>query len=136
MSLEGSDATQRAVDAIQSTGGALKVVHRTPLLMRQHLKPHKFAEYTDLKTPMPSPKKVKKLEKIRAKGIDVEYPNAPWYTENREAIEKDRLARTKRIAEAQHADLLPQLPADRSEGVGADRARVQRKALFKTHKYV
>ena len=49
---------------------------------------------------MPSPKKVKKLEKIREKGMDVEYPNAPWFTENREAIEKENLARIKRIAEA------------------------------------
>jgi hypothetical protein len=46
------------------------------------LKPHKFPEYKTLKTPMPSPKKVKKLEKLKEKGMDVEYPNAPWFTEN------------------------------------------------------
>ena len=112
--MEGSDATERAIDAIKSTGGAIKVVHRTPLHMRKYLKPHKYPEYADFKPPMPSPKRVKKLEKIRDKGIDVEYANAPWFTENREAIENDRLLREKRIAEAQHADLLPQLPVDRS----------------------
>lgn len=87
INLEGSNATARAIEAIKCTGGELKVVHRTPLLMRYHLKPHKFPEYKKLKTPMPSPKKVKKLEKLAEKGMTVEYPNAPWFTENREAIE-------------------------------------------------
>jgi len=64
------------------------------------LKPHKFPEYVNLKHPMPSPKKVKKLEKLREKGLDVEYPNAPWFTENQEAIEKENLARITRISEA------------------------------------
>ena len=34
ISLEGSNATARAIEAIKSTGGELKVVHRTPLLLR------------------------------------------------------------------------------------------------------
>ena len=34
ISLEGSNATARAIEAIKNTGGELKVVHRTPLLMR------------------------------------------------------------------------------------------------------
>ena len=58
--------------------------YRTPLLLRSYLKPHKFPEYMDLKTPMPSPKRVKKLEKLRDKGIEVEYPDAPWFTYNKE----------------------------------------------------
>jgi hypothetical protein len=100
------------------------------------LKPHKFPEYKQLKPPMPSPKKVKKLEKLAAKGMEVEYANAPWFTENKEAIEQEKLNRIKRIAEAQNAEFLPQMPADRSKGVSKDRARVERKALFKTTKYV
>ena len=136
INLEGSNATARAIEAIKSTGGELKVVHRTPLLMRYHLKPHKFPEYKAFKTPMPSPKKVKKLEKLAEKGMTVEYPNAPWFTENREAIEQEKANKIKRIAEANNAHLLPQLPADRSKGVSKDRARVERKALFKTTKYV
>ena len=44
--------------------------------------PYKFAEHKQLKMPMPPPFRVKKLEKLREKGIDVEYPRAPWYTDN------------------------------------------------------
>ena len=84
------------------------MVYRTPLIMRQYLKPHKFPEYTgELKTPMPSPKVVQKLEKIRDKGIEVEYPEAPWYTDNVEQIKKEKEERMRRIAEAQNAHLLP-----------------------------
>jgi len=62
------------------------MIYRTPLLMRLYLKPHKFGEYEDLKSPMPSPKKVKKLEKLKTKGIDVSYPDAPWFTYNKEQL--------------------------------------------------
>ena len=67
-----------------------------------------------MKHPMPPPKKVKKLEKLREKGLEVEYSNAPWFTDNVEAIKKEEVERQRRIDEAQHADLLPQFPADRS----------------------
>lgn len=63
---------------------------------------------------MPSPKQLKKLEKIRDKGIEVSYPSAPWFTDNREAIEKEAENKAKRIEQAQHAELLPEYPADRS----------------------
>jgi len=65
------------------------------------LKPHKFPEWKGkLKDPMPSPKKVKKLEKIRAKGIDVSYPAAPWFTNNEEALEQEAAERQRRMDEA------------------------------------
>jgi hypothetical protein len=85
ITLEASDATERAIDACKGTGGTIKMVYRTPLIMRQYLKPHKFPEWQgDLKIPMPSPKVVKKLEKLREKGLDVQYPTAPWFSENAE----------------------------------------------------
>ena len=52
--------------------------------MRQHMKPHKFDERKELKTPMPPNKKIKKLEKLKAKGLEVTYPSAPWFTDNYE----------------------------------------------------
>ena len=85
ITLEASDATERAIDACKATGGAIKMVYRTPLIMRQYLKPHKFPEWQgDLKIPMPAPKTVKKLERLREKGMEVQYPKAPWFTENAE----------------------------------------------------
>jgi len=134
--LEASDATTAALDAIHSTGGNVEMTYRTPLTLKYYLKPHKFPDYKELKDPMPSPKKLKKLEKIRAKGIEVTYADAPWFTDNKEALEQEQIERLRRIAEADHADLLPTIPADRSEGVGSQNVRRQREQLFKTHKYI
>lgn len=52
--------------------------------MRYHTKPHKFDDYKELKTPMPPPKIIKKLEKLKEKGLNVEYPRAPWLHDNLE----------------------------------------------------
>ena len=86
MNLQISDASKVAVDAIKAAGGSLAVEYRTPLILRNHLKPHKFDEHKELKTPMPPNKQIKKLERLRSKGLDVNYPDAPWYTDNQEAI--------------------------------------------------
>ncbi len=69
--IEASDASLTAIDVIRKTGGSIKVVYRTPLLMRYHLKPHKFQSHKELKTPMPPQKRVIKLEKLKEKGLDV-----------------------------------------------------------------
>ena len=84
ITFEVSDATKSAIEAVKETGGSIKVQYRTPLLVRYHLKPHKFPSYKGLKTPMPPPKRVKKLEKLKEKGLDVDYPRAPWFTDNKE----------------------------------------------------
>ena len=84
---------------------------------------------------MPPPKKVKKLEKLKEKGLDVEYPRAPWYTDNKDAILAEAAERERRIKEAQHAKLLEQIPADRSEGVGKDKPRIERTPITKQIKY-
>lgn len=86
ITMEVSDATQAAVDSIKATGGSVFMKYRTQLLMRQYLLPHKFPEYKWLKTPMPSPKTIKKLERIKAKGIDVSYPRTPWFNDQEEAL--------------------------------------------------
>lgn len=82
INLEVSDASSSAIEAIKSTGGEVSMVYRTPLTMREYLKPHKFPEYKTLKAPMPPPKKVKRLERLREKGMAVSYPAAPWFTDN------------------------------------------------------
>ena len=77
------------------------MVYRTPLIMRQYLKPHKFPEWKgELKTPMPAPKTVKKLEKLKEKGLEVVYPVAPWFTDNQEQLAREKSERERRIAEA------------------------------------
>ena len=49
---------------------------------------------------MPPPKKLKKLEKLKKKGLEVEYPRAPWFTDNVEALKEEKAKIRKRIAEA------------------------------------
>ena len=133
--LEASDASLSAIEMIRNTGGSIRVVYRTPLLMRYHLKPHKFASYKELKTPMPPQKRVIKLERLKEKGLDVDYPRAPWYTDNKDAILAEEAERIKRMQQGQYADLLPQLPADRSAGCGKDRPRVERHELPRVYKF-
>ena len=125
--MEISDASQEAIDAVKEMGGSLKVVYRTPLLLRNHLKPHKFRPEKELKTPMPPPKKVKKLEYLKTKGLEVEYPDAPWYTNNVEKIRKDAEEKAKRIAEGTGAELLPHLPVSRDPN--PDKVRVEKSDL-------
>ena len=49
---------------------------------------------------MPTPKKVRKLEKMRKKGLEVEYPKAPWFNDNEEALKKEKDEIKTRIKEA------------------------------------
>lgn len=42
INMEISDASKGAIDTVKESGGSLKVKYRTPLLMRYHVKPHKF----------------------------------------------------------------------------------------------
>jgi hypothetical protein len=135
INIEVSDASASAIEVIKSTGGKISMQYRTPLLMRYHIKPHKFSDHKTLKTPMPPPKTLLKLEKIREKGIEVSYPRAPWYTDNKEAILAEAAETERRIKNAQFADLLPQLPADRSEGVSKDKPRIEKKELPRIIKY-
>jgi large subunit ribosomal protein L15 len=86
VNLQISDASKVAIEAVKAAGGNLSVEYRTPLILRNHLKPHKFDEHKELKTPMPPNKQIKKLERLRTKGLEVNYPDAPWFTDNREAI--------------------------------------------------
>ena len=63
---------------------------------------------------MPPAYKVRKLEKLRDKGIDVNYPKAPWYTDNLENIQGDIAEKERRLRESPNAKYLPKYPADRS----------------------
>lgn len=68
--------------------------------MRYHVKPHKFPDYKELKVPMPPQKKVKKLENLKLKGLEVEYPRAPWYTDNVEQLLAEDKEKDRRLREA------------------------------------
>jgi len=39
---EVSDASEWAIKAIKEAGGSVKCIYRTPLLLREHLKPQKY----------------------------------------------------------------------------------------------
>ncbi len=132
--MEVSDATGGAAEAVNETGGSIKAIYRTKNTLRNMLKPHKY-EGKEFKIPMPPPKKVLKMEKMKEKGLEVEYPRAPWYNDNVDELLKEVHDREKRISEGEFADLYPQHPADRSEGCGKDLPRVQREALPRVYKF-
>lgn len=105
------------------------------MIMRYYLKRHRFPEWQQLKTPMPPPKEVMKLEALKAKGLDVSYPKAPWFNDRQEALEAEAVEKKRKFDEAEHASFLPQYPADRSKGISEDKPRVQRKQLKRTYKF-
>lgn len=114
LDIEVADASISALDAIKSAGGSVQHIYRTDLLMRHHMMPYKFVEHKMLKTPMPPPYRVKKLEKLREKGIDVDYPKAPWYTDNIEKLKAEAEEKERRINDNPNAKFLPKFPVDRS----------------------
>lgn len=93
------------------------------------MKPHKFDERKELKTPMPPNKKIKKLEKLKAKGMEVSYPSAPWFTDNYDQIMEERAEKKRRMREGFNNEMLPVYPAPRIEGMSLDKPRVQREDL-------
>lgn len=129
VSLEIADASEQAIEAVKGNGGSLSVQYRTPLLMRNHLKPHKFNDQRELKTPMPHNKAIKKMERLERKGLEVSYPSAPWFTDNKEAIMEERAEKQRRIREGEHHELLPKFPMPRTRGMSADKPRVGREDL-------
>lgn len=129
LDLEVSDASKVAIDAIKEAGGSISVQYRTPLLMRAHLAPHKFNENHELKTPMPHNKAIKKLEKLKNKGLEVSYPNAPWFTDNYEKIMEERSEKKRRMREAQHSEFLPVFPAPRIPFANRDQPKVKKDLL-------
>lgn len=42
LNFEVSDASEWAIKAIKEAGGSVKCIYRTPLLLREHLKPEKY----------------------------------------------------------------------------------------------
>jgi len=82
---------------------------------------------------MPAPYKVKKLEKLREKGIDVEYPRAPWYNDNEEKIKADAAEKERRMRESPNAKFLPKYPADR--GLNPDHVRIEKGNLHVPFKF-
>jgi large subunit ribosomal protein L15 len=127
--LEVTDASSTAVEAITKAGGSVTAVYHTSTTLRRFLHPEQF-KIPEAKIPMPHPKKVMKLEKLREKGLELKYPKAPWYEDykvEKEQELKDAEAREKTPGEK----VLPQYPADRSPGVSLNKPRVERQLLAK-----
>lgn len=82
---------------------------------------------------MPPPGKVRKLESLREKGIEVEYPRAPWYTDNIDKLKAEAEEKERRIRENPNAKFLPKYPADRSPN--PDHVRVEKQNIHIPFKF-
>ena len=111
LNLEVSDASQSVIDAVKELGGSIKVVYTTPLILKHMLKPHKFT--FPVKTPMPPPQKVLKLEMMKEKGLEVVYPKAPWFEDYKMKIQKEMIEAEKR-AKTPGELLIPTIPMERT----------------------
>lgn len=60
---------------------------------------------------MPPPQKVLKLEAMKLKGVDVEYPKAPWFDDYMLNLKKEILEAEKRAATPGEI-MIPKIPMD------------------------
>lgn len=63
---------------------------------------------------MPHNKALKKMEKLKEKGLEVSYPSVPYFTDNYDKIMNDRAEKKRRMDEAQNAEFLPIYPSPRT----------------------
>jgi hypothetical protein len=54
LQIEANDATDECLEFITSNGGKITHRYRTPLILKQELKPHKIPSHKFYKTPMPA----------------------------------------------------------------------------------
>lgn len=97
--------------------------------MKAHLQPHKFNDNKELKSPMPHNKAIKKLEKLKNKGLTVSYSDAPWFTDNYDKIMEERAEKKRRMRSAQHSELLPVFPAPRIPFAKRDEPKLRKELL-------
>jgi large subunit ribosomal protein L15 len=70
-----------AINYIQKAGGSVELVFRTPLKLREHLRPEKYP--LPLRDPITPFWRVKKLERLsRDRGIPVSFPKPKWLLED------------------------------------------------------
>lgn len=74
-----SDASAQVISAIKERGGSVKCVYRTPLLLREHLRPDKFD--MQLRDPVPPAHALKQLDRISARGAEVVFNMPKWLSE-------------------------------------------------------
>lgn len=102
LNIEVSDASARVIEAIKAAGGAVTCIYRTPLLMREHLKPENFPLV--LRSPLPPSRAVSALKRIEEKGAKVEYVKPRWVEkEEQEAKAQAELLKAEQEAKAQVA---------------------------------
>ncbi|CAK61865.1 unnamed protein product (macronuclear) [Paramecium tetraurelia] len=87
LTIEVSDASKTAIDAIKKAGGEVKVIYFTPLLLRQHLFPDKYP--LELRPALPPSRAVEAIQRTEERGAVADYIKPKWVIEDE--IEKKKL---------------------------------------------
>lgn len=82
LNLKVTDASETAIQAIKAQGGKVTCQYKTRLLMREEIHPEKFP--FKLRDPLPASRCVEQMERIRARGAEVEYRVPEWMQEELE----------------------------------------------------
>lgn len=111
--LEATDASRTVVDRVQSLGGSVTCVYRTPLTLQAHLRPEQFP--LPMEEPLPPVRRITQLARIEGRGAAVQYRKPDWKLQERPAAASPAF----------------KFPADRSAGSGAKKVRPRRVRLSK-----
>ncbi|CAD8123352.1 unnamed protein product [Paramecium sonneborni] len=87
LTIEVSDASKTAIEAIKNAGGQVKVVYFTPLLLRQHMFPDKYP--LELRQALPPSRAVEAIQRTEERGAVSNYIKPKWVIE--EEVEKQKL---------------------------------------------
>lgn len=126
---EVTDASQSVIDAVKEKGGSVTSVYHTETTLRRYLKPWQFKN-PEARIPMPYPRKLKKLEEKRNKGMEVVYPRVPWFEEYK-AEQEEFMVQEAQREKTPGEKILPQYPADRSPGVSLDKPKYEKEQLVR-----
>ena len=116
LTMEVSEASQVVIDAVKQQGGEVQIKYRTPLKMREHLKPHLFR--MPLAEPLPAKRDANRLEKLRRMGAKVEYREPKWVLEDRQ-LEEQEQAQTKGM----------KFPVKKYDNMGKDYVRKRKEKI-------
>jgi len=95
LKLEVTDASKTAIRQITEQGGEVKLIHRTPLKLKEHMYPEKYP--IPLLDPITPYWKVKKLmRKEEDRGLSISYPKPKWLIEDIKSLGEEE-ARFKQI---------------------------------------
>lgn len=119
-----SSASEIVIKKIKEKGGKITCKYMSKLVLKQESKPYKMVQL--VKESVPKYRQILYYMKLEERGANVIFLKPSWMINNQYKELKDKIVKIRKMLDDQpDAHLLPVYPADRSEGSGKNKTRVQ-----------